>query len=443
MFERFDIYRTRFVMSGTPAPLRRSWSDTLHAILHYDFCPGANRWVYWIKRPEASLALAGIAALACAIFVQPIAFVAFGAILSTLALGWIWPWLAIRGLQSEMQFALSRTTEQQPTQARLRIRNRWPWPVWGLALRDGFFPDEATSGIAAIALASVPGWHTTEFDWEFRPPCRGLYPFAVPRLTTGFPFGLVQAGTPVQTASELLVWPYAAPLDVMLDSTEQQAADDFLCEHRVGECGDFTGTRAFRQGDSLRRVHWAQTARQGRLIVTERQAAIQMAVRVVVDLDPTIHAGAGTSGTLEWAIRLGASVAKIYHQQHAAVECHLGPTIFRIASGEVGWKRFLDELARLPRDGITSKDPLQTCSHRQHEILEVVVTTDRRLEVQPALQHPCGRQRLVILTAAAFELTPSVRPLRLCPAHHWLVIESSDDVTGQFQRGWRRLCYEH
>ena len=430
-------------MSGTPIPVRRSWGAALHAVLHHDFCPSANRWVYWLKRPEASLATAGFAALACAVFVQPVAFVAVGAILCTLALGWIWPSLAMRGLQCELQFVQIRATELETARVRLRIHNRWPWPVWGLTLRDGFSSDEASAATPAIALARVPGWHTSEFDWEFRPASRGLYPFAVPQLTTGFPFGLVQAGKRVQSTTELLVWPQTTTLDVMLDSTEQRSSDEVLCEHRVGECGDFTGTRGFRQGDSLRRVNWAQTARHGRLIVTERQAAMQMAVRIVIDLDPVIHAGSGPNGTLEWAVRIGASVGKIYHQQHAAVECHIGPAVIRVSPGDAGWKRFLDELARLPRLGIASSSPLPTCSHRRHEILEVVVTTDRRLDMQPELQHPCGRQRVVILATAAFQAATPSQPLSLCAAHHWLVIESRDDVTGQFRRGWRRMCHEH
>lgn len=431
-------------MSGAPMPVRRSWSDVVHAVLHYDFCPSANRWVYWIKRPEASLALAGAAALVCALFIQPIALVAFAAILCTLLLGWCWPWLAVRGLRSDIQFVHSRTTEGQAAQSRLKIQNRWPWPVWGLKLQDGFFPvGEATETGTAVAMASVPGWSTVEFDWEFCPPCRGLFPLTTPRLTTGFPFGLVQAGRPVQTTTPLIVWPQTTPLDVMLDSTEHRAAEEILCEHRVGECGDLIGTRVFRQGDSLRRVHWAQTARHGRLIVSERQAAVQMAVRIVIDLDSEIHAGSGPRGTLEWAIRLGASVGQLYHQQHAAVEYHLGQNVHRILGGDTGWKRFLDELARIPPGGIASSQPLQTCSHRRHEILEVIVTTDRRLQLQPALQHPCGRQRCIVLATAAFAQAETAKPISLCAAHHWLVIDSTDDIAGQFRRGWRRLCHEH
>jgi len=432
-------------MSGTPMPVRRSWGDVLHAILHHDFCPGANRWLYWVKRPEASLALAALSALACAIFIQPVAFVAFAAIMATLLLGWCWPCLAMRGLHSELQFIQSRTTEGQPTQARLIIRNRWPWPVWGLTLDEGLVSSREDGTSTAIALARVPGWATIEFDWDFSPECRGSYPFAAPSLTTGFPFGLIRASRPVSAATQLLAWPQAVSLDVLLDSAENRPSEDLLCEHRVGDCGDLLGTRVFRQGDPLRRVHWAQTARHGRLIVCERQAAVQAAIRIVVDLDPAVHAGSGPNGTLEWSIRLAASVGQIYHQQHAAVECHLGHKLVRVSGGEIGWKRFLDELAQIPREGVASERPLPTCSHRRkhHEVLEVVVTTDRGLKRQPELQHPCGRQRCVILQTSAFLPASQSASVELCAAHHWVLIDSPHDIPAQFQRKWRRLCHEH
>ena len=54
---------------------------TLSRLLTYDFCPQVNRWVYWMKRPIAILSLAAVAALACAVFVKPLALVAFGAVL--------------------------------------------------------------------------------------------------------------------------------------------------------------------------------------------------------------------------------------------------------------------------------------------------------------------------------------------------------------------------
>ena len=35
-----------------------NWLQQTNAALNHDFCPGANRWVYWLKNPLLSLLLA-------------------------------------------------------------------------------------------------------------------------------------------------------------------------------------------------------------------------------------------------------------------------------------------------------------------------------------------------------------------------------------------------
>ena len=278
-------------------------------LLEYDFCPWANRWLYWMKRPIASLALAGLAALACAIFVKPLALVACGATLVVVLLGYVWPSVAVRGLDCSIRFTQTRVSENEPATARVRIVNRWPWPVWGMSLEGGF--DGGNEGgnprAASVALARVAGWATTEFEWSFIPRCRGEYPSQPPRLVTGFPFGLRHASRPVTVEQPLLVWPQIVPLETLLDAAETRPSDDSYSDHRVGDSGDMTGTRPFRDGDSLRRVHWAQTARHGRMIVCERQAPAQSAIRVVFDSAQHLHRGSGGNSTLEWSIRLAST----------------------------------------------------------------------------------------------------------------------------------------
>ncbi|MBC8113874.1 MAG: hypothetical protein H7062_05830, partial [Candidatus Saccharimonas sp.] len=175
-------------------------------LLEYDFCPWANRWLYWMKRPIASLALAGFAALACAIFVKPLALVACAATLLVVLLGYVWPSVAVRGLDCSIRFTQTRVSENETATARVRIVNRWPWPVWGMSLEGGF--DGGNEGInsraASVALARVAGWATTEFEWSFVPRCRGEYPSRPPRLVTGFPFGLRHASRQVTVERPLL-----------------------------------------------------------------------------------------------------------------------------------------------------------------------------------------------------------------------------------------------
>jgi uncharacterized protein (DUF58 family) len=450
----------------------------LSRLLTYDFCPWANRWVYWLKRPIASLSLAAVAALTCAIFVKPLALVAFAAVLLVVALGYLWPTIAVRGLSCGVRFPQRRVTEGEPAEVLVRITNRWPFPVWGIAIEDGFGENSSTIGSdssnrSSVALARVAGWATSEFRWEFVPDRRGEYPLAPPKLVTGFPFGLRKASRPVAVDQTLLVWPRIIPLETLLDAAETRPSDDLFSDHRVGDSGDMTGTRLFRDGDSLRRVHWAQTARQGRMIVCERQAAARSAIRVVFDSDPHLHRGVGRQGTLEWSIRIAASVCAVYHRENAQVECCFGHETIPLRPGSQGMKAFLDTLAkwqpcdhqhgwhRPPVHGGTephSKKSLaldaEHCDHehasdhcrRIHHhncgVFQLTITTDLGLEHRTEHRHVHGDQRLIVLKTDAF-----AQSCEICGGEHHppnrlsIVLDRPDDVVTDFRRKWRQVCH--
>ncbi|MFO1021243.1 MAG: DUF58 domain-containing protein [Planctomycetales bacterium] len=400
--------------------------------------------MYWVKRPEASLAVAGSVSLACAIFVQPSAFVPCGAIVLTLVLGHVWPWLAMWGLSCELTFVRSRGSEGEPAGVRLRIQNRRPWPVWGLSIQKGFGGTPGRDGETAVALARIGGLSKTEFDWEFVPRCRGVYPCEVPAVTTGFPFGLVRVSRPVSVPAKMIVWPAIMSLEVLLDSADACPSEEFCCENRVGESGDVMGTRAFRQGDALRRVNWALTARHGNLIVSERQSSARSRIRLVLDVHRDVHVCGGEGGTLEWGIRIAASIADCYVRQHAQVECLIGDRTMLISDAGGSWVRFMDELAKIPRNGTACRESkLQGVNpRRKTEGLTFIITTDRRLEIQPELAHPGIQQRVVLMQGSAWR---DERPAKqsVCAAHHWLLLNDPTDVAGEFRSKWRRMCHEH
>ena len=76
---------------------------------------------------------------------------------------------------------------------RLLVRNRWPIPVWGLALEgglDAFVSEASAENHVSVALSHVPAWSRAEFPWEFYPRRRGSYPQGDVMLTSALPFGL-------------------------------------------------------------------------------------------------------------------------------------------------------------------------------------------------------------------------------------------------------------
>ena len=450
----------------------------LSRLLTYDFCPWANQWVYWMKRPIASLSFAAVAALTCAVFVKPLALVAFGAVVLVVLLGYLWPAIAVRGLTCRLRFQQRRITEGESAVALVTIINRWPWPVWGIAIEGGFggkfsAADNSSSNHGSVALARVPGWSTSEFQWEFVPICRGEYPLVPPTLVTGFPFGLRKASRPVTVQQTVLAWPRLIPLETLLDAAETRPSDDLFSDQRVGDSGDMSGTRLFRDGDSLRRVHWAQTARQGRMIVCERQAAAQSAIRVVFDSAPHLHRGISGEGTLEWSIRIAASVCAAYHRENASVECCFGHETIPLRSGSNGMKTFLDTLAkwkpcdnehdphgRSVRHGDGSRSEMSVVRHEAHcdhehashqcrrihhrncGVFQLTITTDLGLEHRTEHRHVHGDQRLIVLNTAAFAESCAIcgeehRP----PNRLSIVLDRPDDVVSDFRRKWRQVCH--
>lgn len=319
-------------------------------MLSTDYCPGANRWVYWLKSPLAVVLLAVAASAVCGVFLNPWIFALTAFLLVVAVIGMALPWLSIKAIHCDVVFDVRRVSFGQPAQVRLRIRNRWPLPVLGLSLIDGFHTSGSTESptetAAGIAFKRVPALSEIEYSWPFVARRRGQYPLMqTANVETSFPFGLMRARKTAEVTGSLLVWPETTNLDGLPDASESEFLNDVFSERRVGEYGDTVGTRPFREGDSLRRVHWSQTARHQNLIVTERQAPITSVARIIVDLAAQHHPAQTRDQTVEQCVRIAASLCQSLHQQHCQIELQIGDELFQGTSGKSGLNRIMDALA--------------------------------------------------------------------------------------------------
>lgn len=409
-----------------------SW---VHFVLNHDFCPGANRWVMWIKHPLACLGAAAVVALCCAVLVNPAVFTVLAALGLIVGLGILWPGLSVRGLSVTAEFLQPRCRAGQQVTVRLRIRNRLPFPIWGLSLSRGF--DDVGSTRRGVALARIPGWSVTELEWQFQPPRRGVYPLARPQLETGFPFGLWQARVPVAVTGELIVWPATVALETLPEAVALSTREDRLSDQRTGYCGDLLGTRPFRAGDSLRRVHWRQTARQGQLIVIERQAPATCAVGLIVDVRESSHQSALTVATLEQTLSIAASILESLQRQHAYVELVVDQQQVRVGAARSDLWRALDLLARIGspnRQNIGHEG--RVCS--AHALPLLAVTTDHGLEDLGGLIPPTPRLRTIVVRTGSPGHCP-VHPEGGCPA--WIEVRADEALSAVFAGRWRRACH--
>lgn len=238
-------------------------------------------------------------------------------------------------------------------------------------------------------------------------------------------------------------------LNGLPDLTESQPSEEHLTDRRAGDLGDLLGTRLFRQGDSLRRIHWSQSPRHQRLVVTERQAGVEARVRLRVDAAAEHHVGSGPDSSLNWTLRVAASICEILNSEHAHVDCVIGGEVICL-SHSGGFRRLMDRIARVPESGYVEQ--ATTSSLRAEAGCEIHCTTDRA----QACHHRTGStprgHRDVVIGTRSFADVPATDDSSLLTTEMvsensrrrpWLLIESGEGVgsiAGIFQRQWRHAC---
>jgi len=182
---------------------------------------------------------------------------------------------------------------------------------------------------------------------------RGLHTFPPVPLSSKGPFGFFGTRRTMPAPGEVLVYPQYYPLKRIRLLENKGFADKHVV--RAGAGSEVIGTREYRSGDSLRRVHWRSTARFGSLVVKEFSDDDQLTMAVVLDLSKEGNVGQGKFSTFETAIRLAASLA--YYAEQRKIPFRLfGRGISRTPPATaLSWWGTLNYLARITNDG---PDPL-------------------------------------------------------------------------------------
>ncbi len=148
-------------------------------------------------------------------------------------------------------------------------------------------------------------------------PRRGIVKFGALRVSTRYPFGLLDKWRVLPLAGELLVFPFVdtsarAPL---LPSGGEGAPDRAV----RGPGIEPAGLRDYRVGDEARSLHGRRSAALGRLVVREREReasrTLVIAIDQAVDPDDTL-----ALERLERAISRVAGIAVDAHARGATVE---------------------------------------------------------------------------------------------------------------------------
>ena len=334
---RFDRSDSQY-----PIPLRPSVLDWLHRLFTTDFCPSWNRYLRCLKTPLAILLFTAVVTFVCGVIAAPQIFLLFAATVCVIAIGVVYPWIAIRFVNCRIEFSKVRIVEGDTVSSTLFVHNRWPVPVWGLTIERGFLSqptDAPHDDDVSVALAHVPAWCRTEFAWEFTPQLRGMYPKGEVFVSTAFPFGLWSAKRRVEIAHQVVAWPFPVPVKQLDHIGHRHAIHENNSTVLAGNVADVTAIRPYRSGDMMRDIHWSVSARCDQLVVKERQRFTEHRTHIVLQVPEEIAAklqhessAALASTPLDWAIRLVAGLCETQVQARTPVTMEVGKQHFEIRS---------------------------------------------------------------------------------------------------------------
>lgn len=161
----------------------------------------------------------------------------------------------------------------EPLAAPVALHVEMP-PVHALALA---VPD--VGELPPLALATLDGDRHEHLLLPGRP--RGLHAVGRVRLSTTWPLGLVRAWRDVPTDWTWIVYPRPLAVDATDAHDAGEGDGDGLA---LAGGGDFRGHRAWRTGESQRRIDWKAAARGRPLLVKDFAGASQERIYAYADL---------------------------------------------------------------------------------------------------------------------------------------------------------------
>lgn len=282
---------------------------------------------------------------------------------AALLTGLLWPRWLVRRL-SVRRVGPLKALEGDTATFQIEVRNRGWLPRFMLELFDQLpFVGAADHGANSAdkllgGIASVPAGAVRRFEVAL--PCekRGFYRLGPVSLASSFPLGLAEARIGTEhTLQSFTIYPKVFPIvSLPLFGAPSQIHRGAYCLPEGAGAAEFSGLREYRRGDNPRHVHWPTTARLNELMIKEFEPLASACLYIGLDLAQDANIGRGKHSTLEYAIRIAASVAGYACRQnmHSRLLAQ-GLKTVRIESGkgDFHYQGILDELAVADSNGHT------------------------------------------------------------------------------------------
>lgn len=293
---------------------------------------------------------------------QPLVWAVAAVLSASLVIGFAWPhWLMSR--LTVQRSGPDKAAEGKVISLGVTVENRGRLPRFMVEVVDrlpfvGMDKRRASGNVSLGLIGYIPGLDRRGFQVSVVCEKRGLYQLGPVGLSTSFPLGLGEARRGGQESlSTLVVYPEIFPISAW----PLQGAPSLI--HRGGHflpsgagSAEFKSLREYRRGDNPRHVHWPTSARLNQLMLKEYEPLASPCLYLVLDLAADANVGLGKHATLEYAVKIASSLARLACGNSMPVRlAGQGKQAINInaGQGEAQFSEILEQLAIIAADGDT------------------------------------------------------------------------------------------
>lgn len=178
--------------------------------------------------------------------------------------------------------------------------------------------------------------------YERRVTClrRGIFDIKEFRVKTGDPFGIFQVSKALASGKVIRVYPRPILPQGIVPAARRHFGDLNVSDNHFENQSLIADLRLFRRGDGIKRIHWKQTARQGRLVVKTFERKGDAAPRIFLDMSQAGYRRDRDHRLEDLAVETAASFVYYFLGNSVPVEIFAEP----ITGGRVGGSRPADLL---------------------------------------------------------------------------------------------------
>jgi uncharacterized protein (DUF58 family) len=290
--------------------------------------------------------------------------------------------------------------------ANYTVRNTSRLPKLWLEVHN---PTSLPVGLPGQAITMGP---RGERSWSVRVPLtrRGHFRVDPMALRTGDPLGLFESNAAVGGYSTVIVYPRVEALPgwrMPPAFIEGSHAERVRTPHNTPEA---TSIREYVPGDGYNRIHWKSSARQGQLLVKEFELEQTADVWIFLDLNATTHTGEGDESTLEYGVRVAASIAARALTENRKVAmtasgAHIAP--IPADRGPRQYQKIMQTLAAVTADGDQPLDEVlvENATRLRRGMTAVIITPSldaRWVRPLSGLRRRNVETAIILLDAPAF-----------------------------------------